>query len=328
MEAKDNPGRGRVTRNPTPHRPEKSRVRFRSYGLGVVKYRRVSAASQVPVQPGANSRRARSRAAARRGSKPHTPPRFPHRIGRTDTVAAASLHARSTIAATASSRPARAGGGGRDGLLHRRSRAGGSRYDKARRPRPETIERTAELATAAGGGVGRSGRPPGPRAGRDPGHPGGPRARRAGRTSCGPTAAPRCAPPRVAALGDHARREFGVAAQNRRDACTTQPHFAISETPRNLGRGIAALAADPDRHRWTSRSTSSGELAHEYGVTDLDGSAPDAWRYLVEVQDEGRPADVTGYRRRSPAPRRRYQSLDRTVTSAPTATVPPSRTSA
>jgi hypothetical protein len=41
---------------------------------------------------------------------------------------------------------------------------------------------------------------------------------------------------------------------------------------------------------------SSGELAQVYGFTDLDGSRPDAWRYMVEVQDKGLPADVTGYR--------------------------------
>jgi hypothetical protein len=32
------------------------------------------------------------------------------------------------------------------------------------------------------------------------------------------------------------------------------------------------------------------------GFTDLDGSQPDAWRYVAEVQDAGKPADVTGYR--------------------------------
>ena len=41
---------------------------------------------------------------------------------------------------------------------------------------------------------------------------------------------------------------------------------------------------------------SSGSLAHEYGFTDLDGSQPDAWRYIVEVQRAGKPADTTGYR--------------------------------
>jgi hypothetical protein len=48
--------------------------------------------------------------------------------------------------------------------------------------------------------------------------------------------------------------------------------------------------------RWNGMSLSSGQLARIYGFTDLDGSQPDAWRYLVEVQDPGKPADVTGYR--------------------------------
>jgi hypothetical protein len=29
---------------------------------------------------------------------------------------------------------------------------------------------------------------------------------------------------------------------------------------------------------------------------DVEGSRPDAWRYVVEVQDAGKPADATGYR--------------------------------
>lgn len=73
-------------------------------------------------------------------------------------------------------------------------------------------------------------------------------------------------------------------------------HFAISESPRYVGRAVVALAADPDRARWNRRSLSSGQLAQEYGFTDVDGSRPDAWRYLVEVQEAGRPADTTGYR--------------------------------
>ncbi len=89
---------------------------------------------------------------------------------------------------------------------------------------------------------------------------------------------------------------FGVTEETWRDALGKEPHFAISETPRFVGRGIAALAADPDRMRWQGRSTSSGELAKVYDLTDLDGSRPDAWAYVVEVQDAGRPADVTGYR--------------------------------
>jgi NAD(P)-dependent dehydrogenase (short-subunit alcohol dehydrogenase family) len=89
---------------------------------------------------------------------------------------------------------------------------------------------------------------------------------------------------------------YGVTEENWRDATRRSPHFAISETPRFVGRAVAALAADPDVARWNGKSTSSGELAKVYGFTDVDGSAPDCWRYLVEVQDPGKPADVTGYR--------------------------------
>jgi NAD(P)-dependent dehydrogenase (short-subunit alcohol dehydrogenase family) len=89
---------------------------------------------------------------------------------------------------------------------------------------------------------------------------------------------------------------FGVTEANWLDATAAQPHFAISETPRYVGRAVAALAADPDVHRWHGASLSSGQLAQVYGFTDVDGSRPDAWRYLVEVQDKGLPADVTGYR--------------------------------
>ncbi|MBT2537391.1 SDR family oxidoreductase [Arthrobacter sp. ISL-69] len=90
---------------------------------------------------------------------------------------------------------------------------------------------------------------------------------------------------------------FGVSEANWRDAAAAQPHFAaISESTRFVGRAAAALAADPDVNRRTGGSFSSGGLALEYGFTDTDGSRPDCWRYLVEVQEAGRPADATGYR--------------------------------
>lgn len=89
---------------------------------------------------------------------------------------------------------------------------------------------------------------------------------------------------------------YGVTEENWRDALIREPHFVISETPRFIGRGIAALASDPDAARWSGQSTSSGELAKIYGITDLDGSRPDAWRYIVEVQDKGKPANAEGYR--------------------------------
>jgi NAD(P)-dependent dehydrogenase (short-subunit alcohol dehydrogenase family) len=89
---------------------------------------------------------------------------------------------------------------------------------------------------------------------------------------------------------------FGVTEENWRDATERIPHFAIAESPRYVGRAVAALAADPHVGRWNQQSLSSGELARVYGFTDVDGSRPDAWRYMVEVQDPGKPADTTGYR--------------------------------
>jgi NAD(P)-dependent dehydrogenase (short-subunit alcohol dehydrogenase family) len=90
---------------------------------------------------------------------------------------------------------------------------------------------------------------------------------------------------------------YGVTEENWRDGAAVNPHFAaISESPRFVGRAVAALAADPQLQRRNGGSFSSGGLAREYGFTDLDGSQPDCWRYLVEVQDAGLPADATGYR--------------------------------
>jgi hypothetical protein len=90
---------------------------------------------------------------------------------------------------------------------------------------------------------------------------------------------------------------FGVTEANWRDAARIQPHFAaISESPRFVGRAVVALATDPDVARHNGASFSSGELAKSYNFTDVDGSRPDCWRYMVEVQDPGLPADATGYR--------------------------------
>jgi NAD(P)-dependent dehydrogenase (short-subunit alcohol dehydrogenase family) len=89
---------------------------------------------------------------------------------------------------------------------------------------------------------------------------------------------------------------FGVTESNWRDATQRVPGFAISESPAFVGRAVVALAQDPNVARWNGQALSSGQLAKVYGFTDLDGSRPDAWRYMVEVQDAGKPADATGYR--------------------------------
>ena len=78
---------------------------------------------------------------------------------------------------------------------------------------------------------------------------------------------------------------FAVGEENWREALesdraegpTAPEGFAASESPRYVGRAIAALAADPDRTRWNQASVSSAQLAREYGFTDIDGSQPDSW---------------------------------------------------
>jgi NAD(P)-dependent dehydrogenase (short-subunit alcohol dehydrogenase family) len=87
-----------------------------------------------------------------------------------------------------------------------------------------------------------------------------------------------------------------VTEANWRDATERTPHFCISENPRYVGRAVAALAGDRDKLRWSGQSLSSGGLAQHYGFTDIDGTRPDCWRYMVEVIETGAPADDTGYR--------------------------------
>ena len=91
---------------------------------------------------------------------------------------------------------------------------------------------------------------------------------------------------------------FGVTEETWRDAIghPAPTDFALSESPRYVGRAIVALAGDPDRRRWNQQSVSSGQLARAYGFTDLDGSRPDIWRYIEEVRDAGRQANLGDYR--------------------------------
>ncbi|MFG2749996.1 SDR family oxidoreductase [Streptomyces xanthophaeus] len=79
---------------------------------------------------------------------------------------------------------------------------------------------------------------------------------------------------------------FGVTEDNWRDALlpdrsgglpTAPEGFARSESPRYVGRGVAALAADPGRARWNQQSVTSAALARAYGCTDVDGTRPDGW---------------------------------------------------
>ena len=76
---------------------------------------------------------------------------------------------------------------------------------------------------------------------------------------------------------------FGVTEATWQEGIAKDTWFAISETPRYIGRAVVALAADPDVARWSGRALSSGLLARHYGFTDVDGSRPDASRFFADA---------------------------------------------
>jgi NAD(P)-dependent dehydrogenase (short-subunit alcohol dehydrogenase family) len=79
---------------------------------------------------------------------------------------------------------------------------------------------------------------------------------------------------------------FGVTEGNWRDAAAQHASFIASETPLFVGRGIAALAADPNVAAKNGRVYASWDLGEEYGVTDADGSRPHFVRWLRENEPE------------------------------------------
>jgi NAD(P)-dependent dehydrogenase (short-subunit alcohol dehydrogenase family) len=52
---------------------------------------------------------------------------------------------------------------------------------------------------------------------------------------------------------------------------------AQTESPEYIGRAIAALASDPGIARRTGQTLAVGDLAREYGFTDVDGRQPTAY---------------------------------------------------
>jgi NAD(P)-dependent dehydrogenase (short-subunit alcohol dehydrogenase family) len=98
---------------------------------------------------------------------------------------------------------------------------------------------------------------------------------------------------------------FRVTEDNWRDAVdpaagpdrpSAPPDFALSESPRYVGRAVVALATDPGRDRWNQQSVDAGRLASFYGFTDVDGSQPDVWRYMTEIGEKGLDADFDDFR--------------------------------
>jgi NAD(P)-dependent dehydrogenase (short-subunit alcohol dehydrogenase family) len=89
---------------------------------------------------------------------------------------------------------------------------------------------------------------------------------------------------------------FGVSEESWRESDIAPPDFALSESPRYVGRAVVALASDRDRARWNQQSVNSGQLALEYGFTDVDGSQPEMWRFIEEVREPGLDASLDDYR--------------------------------
>jgi NAD(P)-dependent dehydrogenase (short-subunit alcohol dehydrogenase family) len=67
---------------------------------------------------------------------------------------------------------------------------------------------------------------------------------------------------------------FGVTEKNWQEAIKKDRWFAYSETPFYIGRAVVALATDVNVMEKTGKALSSGQLAREYGFTDIDGTQP------------------------------------------------------
>jgi hypothetical protein len=80
------------------------------------------------------------------------------------------------------------------------------------------------------------------------------------------------------------------------DADRRCPRDTSAESPRYVGRAVAALATDLERARWNQQSVDSGTLAKDYGFTDVDGTRPDVWGYIADVHDRGLDVALADYR--------------------------------
>ncbi|MFI6040946.1 SDR family NAD(P)-dependent oxidoreductase [Nocardia sp. NPDC051321] len=52
---------------------------------------------------------------------------------------------------------------------------------------------------------------------------------------------------------------------------------AVAHSPEYVGRAVASLLSDPDRHRWAGQKLAVGDLAQAYAFDDVDGRRPGAF---------------------------------------------------
>jgi NAD(P)-dependent dehydrogenase (short-subunit alcohol dehydrogenase family) len=92
-----------------------------------------------------------------------------------------------------------------------------------------------------------------------------------------------------AAKAATARVAFGMAEDLRSHdvaAVAVAPgHLGVTESPEYVGRGIASLAAGPAVMAQTGRVVAAGELAREYGFTDVDGTQPEPFGHPTLSSD-------------------------------------------
>ena len=92
---------------------------------------------------------------------------------------------------------------------------------------------------------------------------------------------------RSEAVLDH----FGVSADGWRAAIVQDPSFAGSETPRYLGRAVAALAADPEVPAWSGTTMSTWTLKDRYRLVDIDGQRPDWGAFFEQMKRREGPGE-------------------------------------
>ena len=112
----------------------------------------------------------------------------------------------------------------------------------------------------------------------------------------------RAARPAVTALGvtpgwlrSEAMLEgFGVTEETWRDALGQVPGFAISESTVLRRPWARRPGQDPEVAQFAGQVLTARQLADRYGVTDADGSRPDAWGYIAAYgmeEQSGRDVD-------------------------------------
>src|SRR6185312_34093 len=79
---------------------------------------------------------------------------------------------------------------------------------------------------------------------------------------------------------------FGVTEATWRDHIARDPHWVESETPLFVGRGIAALAADPEHWTDNGKALASWDLGERYGLEDADGRRPHWGKHIEAAMDD------------------------------------------